>query len=77
MKLDGVYETKGDSVQAANDPVAEQPAAGDATAQFYRLMIAINGQGPGTVGLRKVICCTAGIFALGRFIVHTHWKWLE
>ncbi|CAJ0557379.1 unnamed protein product, partial [Mesorhabditis spiculigera] len=46
-------------VQAANDPVAEQPAAGHATAQFYRLMIAINGQGPGTVGLRKVICCTA------------------
>jgi len=65
-------------VQAANDPVAEQPAAGHATAQFYRLMIAINGQGPGTVGLRKVICCTAaGRFALGKFVVHTHLKWLE
>jgi hypothetical protein len=64
-------------VQAANDSVAEQPAAGYATAQFHRLMIAINGQGLGTVGLREVICCTAGRFALGKFVVHKHWKWLE
>ncbi|WP_205904776.1 hypothetical protein, partial [Pseudomonas viridiflava] len=58
-------------VHAANDSVAEQPAAGDATTHFYRLMIAINGQGPGTAGLRNVIGCAASRLMLGRFVVHT------